>query len=396
MLDLNKVIKQIKALENRGDHDGSGADLLSLALSKFEEAIGDAAKFEEKLDGSEGTTWWPLAKSIEQFGTICSISTKPPAKSLVVGVDGSQIMPSHHEIYSCFLLNIGVSAITYGIKKAPTLLSKPFLFHRPEDLYPLVDRRRMHIDELYVSLERYLLEFEELAQTAITLKENDMATLALFDGALIPWSLEKMPPTYVDQFIERAKNIYALLRQNKVPVMGYISHSRSSEVVNMLRVYNCPYELSHCRNYCSELNEEDFPCSTIWPLTDRHLFKNSLPANSRGPIFQSSAKMSQLFDAENRICFSYLNVASEVVRLEFPRWLASDKALLEQAFILTLNQTSKGMGYPIVLTEAHHLAVIKNQERKQFFDLVAKQLLTLGVKRIAQSPKEQKKQTSFV
>jgi hypothetical protein len=396
MLDLNKVIKQIKALENRGDHDGSGADLLSLALSKFEEAIGDAAKFEEKLDGSEGTTWWPLAKSIEQFGTICSISTKPPAKSLVVGVDGSQIMPSHHEIYSCFLLNIGVSAITYGIKKAPTLLSKPFLFHRPEDLYPLVDRRRMHIDELYVSLERYLLEFEELAQTAITLKENDMATLALFDGALIPWSLEKMPPTYVDQFIERAKNIYALLRQNKVPVMGYISHSRSSEVVNMLRVYNCPYELSHCRNYCSELNEEDFPCSTIWPLTDRHLFKNSLPANSRGPIFQSSAKMSQLFDAENRICFSYLNVASEVVRLEFPRWLASDKALLEQAFVLTLNQTSKGMGYPIVLTEAHHLAVIKNQERKQFFDLVAKQLLTLGVKRIAQSPKEQKKQTSFV
>lgn len=396
MLDLNKVIKQIQALENRGDNDGSGADLLSLALSKFEEAIGDVAKFEEKLDGSEGTTWWPLAKPIEQFGTICSIDTKPPAESLVVGVDGSQIMPSHHEIYSCFLLNIGVSAITYGIKKAPTLLSKPFLFHRPEDLYPLVDRRRMHIDELYVSLERYLLEFEEVAQTAITLREKDMATLALFDGALIPWSLEKMPPTYIDQFIERAKNIYALLRQNKVPVMGYISHSRSSEVVNMLRVYNCPYELSHCRNYCSELNEEDFPCSTIWPLTDRHLFKNSLPANSRGPIFQSSAKMSQLFDAENRICFSYLNVASEVVRLEFPRWLVSDKALLEQAFVLTLNQTSKGMGYPIVLTEAHHLAVIKNQERKQFFDLVAKQLLTLGVKRIAQSPKEQKKQTSFV
>lgn len=396
MLDLNKVIKQIQALENRGDNDGSGADLLSLALSKFEEAIGDVANFEEKLDGSEGTTWWPLAKPIEQFGTIRSINTKPPATSLVVGVDGSQIMPSHHEIYSCFLLNIGVSAITYGVKKAPTLLSKPFLFHRPEDLYPLVDRRRMHIDELYVSLERYLLEFEELAQTAISLKENDMATLALFDGALIPWSLEKMPPTYVDQFIERAKNIYALLRQNNVPVMGYISHSRSSEVVNMLRVYNCPYELSQCRNYCSELNEEDFPCSTIWPLTDRHLFKNSLPSNSRGPIFQSSAKMSQLFDSENRICFAYLNVASEVVRLEFPRWLANDKTLLEQAFVLTLNQTAKGMGYPIVLTEAHHLAVIKNQERKQFFDLVGKQLLSLGVKRIAQSPKEQKKQTSFV
>jgi len=396
MLDLNKVIKQIQALENRSQDDGSGADLLSLALSKFEEAISDQDKFEEKLEASEGTTWWPLARPIEKFGTVCSISTSAPQTSLVAGVDGSQIMPSHHEIYSCFLLNIGISAITYGLKKAPSLLSKPFLYHRPEDLYPLVDRRRMHIDELYVSLERYLLEFEELAQNAISLKENDIATLALFDGALIAWSLEKMPPTYVDQFIERASNIYALLRQNKVPIVGYISHSRSSEVVNMLRVYNCPYEVSQCRNFCSELNEEDFPCSTIWPLTDRHLFKNSLPVNSRGPIFQSRAKMSQLFDDQNRICFSYINVASEVVRLEFPRWLASDKALLEQAFVLVLNQTQKGKGYPIVLTEAHHLAVIKNQERKQFFDLVAKQLLALGVKRIAQSPKEQKKQTSFV
>lgn len=396
MLDLNKVIKQIQGLENRGQDDGSGADLLSLALSKFEEATNDIDKFEQKLEGSEGTTWWPLAKPIEPFGTVCSISMKAPTAALVVGVDGSQIMPSHHEIYSCFLLNIGISAITYGLKKAPSLLSKPFLYHRPEDLYPLVDRRRMHIDELYVSLERYLLEFEELAQTAISLKEDGVSTLTLFDGALIPWSLEKMPPTYIDQFIERASNIYALLCENDVPIIGYISHSRSSEVVNMLRVYNCPYELSHCRNFCCELNEEDFPCSTIWPLTDRHLFKNSLPLNSRGPIFQSRAKMSQLFDEQNKICFTYLNVASEVVRLEFPRWLVSNKSLLEQAFALTLNQTSKGLGYPIVLTEAHHLAVIKNQERKQFFDLVAKQLLNLGVKRIAQSPKEQKKQTSFV
>ena len=106
--------------------------------------------------------------------------------------------------------------------------------------------------------------------------------------------------------------------------------------------------------------------------------------------------MSQLYETGHRICFTYLNVGSEVVRLEFPQWLASNKELLQEGLALTLNQTIKGKGYPIVLTEAHHLAVIKNQERKQFFDLVGKHLMSLGVKRIGTSPKEQKKQTSFV
>lgn len=395
MLDLNKVIKQIKNLQGGNETDASGACLLSLALDKLADAVSNAAAFEEKLDGSEGTTWWPLAKLLEDFGTRIGISTTAPDQAVVIGVDGSQIMPSHHEIYSCFLLNIGIAAITYGTKQAPTLVSKPFLFHRPEDLYPLVDRRRMHIDELYVSLERYLLELEELAQTAVDLKK-EMPVLAMFDGALIPWSLEKMPPSYIDTFIQRAQGLSTLLQTTEIPLIGYISHSRSSEVVNMLRVHNCPYELSHCRQYCSELNEEDFPCSTIWPLTDRHLFKNALPEYSRSPIFQSRAKMSQLYEAGHRICFTYLNVGSEVVRLEFPQWLASKKELLQEGLVLTLNQTIKGKGYPIVLTEAHHLAVIKNQERKQFFDLVGKHLMSLGVKRIGTSPKEQKKQTSFV
>ncbi len=400
MLDLNKVIKQIKHLENRVSEDSSGSDVLGLALSKMAEATEDSQNFEQKLEGSEGTTWWPLAKCLEptsHIGTRCSISTKVPDTSCVVGVDGSQIMPNHHEIYSCFLLNIGVAAITYGKKQAPTLLSKPFLFHKPEDLYPLVDRRRMHIDELYVSLERYLLELEELAQTALCLKEEqNVPVLALFDGALIPWSLEKMPPSYMDTFISRACALSTLMKNSGIPIMGYISHSRSSEIVNLLRVYNCPYELSQCRNYCSELNEEDFPCSTIWPLTDRHLFANNMSFATRSALFQSRAKISKLYKEPHQICFTYLNVGSEVVRLEFPYWLARDKDLLDCALSLVLSQSAKGRGYPIVLSEAHHLAVIRNQERKQFFDLVAKHLLSIGVKRIASSPKEQKKQTSFV
>jgi hypothetical protein len=61
-----------------------------------------------------------------------------------------------------------------------------------------------------------------------------------------------------------------------------------------------------------------------------------------------------------------------------------------------LEQCRKGMGYPITLSEAHHLAVIKSADRDRFFDLITRHLLSLGVADIRVSPKEAKKRSGFV
>jgi hypothetical protein len=151
MLDFNKLMQQI---------DQVGQDSLSESLDEhetlfnaqeaFDQAAGAADDLAQRLKDNQATVMWPVALPLERFGNSYVID---PQKNpvTVIGIDGSQIMPSHHEVHACYLLNIGVAVITYGAKHAPILESVPQLFHRPEDLYPLVDRRRFHIDELYVS-----------------------------------------------------------------------------------------------------------------------------------------------------------------------------------------------------------------------------------------------------
>jgi hypothetical protein len=63
---------------------------------------------------------------------------------------------------------------------------------------------------------------------------------------------------------------------------------------------------------------------------------------------------------------------------------------------MVLSQSKKGAGYPVSLAEAHHLAVIKGADRDQFFDLIKRQLLALGVSSLRTSIKESKKRNTFV
>jgi len=323
----------------------------------------------------------------------------------VLGVDGSQIMPSHHEVHNCYLLNCGLTRISYGIDLEPLLNSEPRLFARPEDLYPLVDRRRVYIDELYVSLERSLFELENLTERALAAKAEvgarvapgeSVRILAMYDGSLIPWSAEKMSGAYLESYLQRFESCLARLAEADVALVGYVSKSRAADLVNCLRSAICPYEVSHCREHCGHLNEEEFPCSSIWPLADRTLYGTVLGLSQRSGVMVSGASVVKSMAENNAISFCYLRSESEVARLEFPTWLFRKKDLFDFALAGTITQVSKGQGYPLALAEAHHLAVIKGPEREKFFDLLGRQMIALGMDRVQPSAKESRKRTGFV
>jgi hypothetical protein len=299
-------------------------------------------------------------------------------------------------VHACYLLNVGVALVTYGQKHRPILESIPCLFHRPEDLYPLVDRRRLHIDELYVSLERTLLELSTLLERSIEAQRRGPPVVAFFDGSLISWSVEKLPESYQSKYNERMVGLLDGFRLAKIPLVGYLSHSRASDVVNMLRVSVCPYERSSCREMCGHLNEEEFPCSKIWPLSDRQLFNAKLEINKRSPAFSSGSHAAKILPSSHHICFTYLHTGTEVARLEFPHWLFAEGHLFKLAVSTALAQSQKGMGYPVLLSEAHHLAVIRGKDRERFFQLMTQHLVGLGVRKVRVSPKESKKRTGFV
>ncbi|HEY9731322.1 MAG TPA: DNA double-strand break repair nuclease NurA [Drouetiella sp.] len=396
MLDFNKVVQQIDSISKESFIDTDAVqETMDNAQAALDRAMRAPADFAARLDENASWVLWPVATPLEDIGTKRTISVADDSYT-VVAVDGSQIMPSHHEVHTCYLLNVGMALITYGARLPPRLETEPKLYSRPEDLYPLVDRRRLHIDELYVSLERTILELETLANAAVEAKDRGLPVLALYDGSLIPWSVEKLPDGYQHSYINRMSDALSRLEENQIPIVGYLSHSRGADLVNCLRVFICPYETSHCREHCGDLNEEDFPCSKVWPLSDRLLFKPHLNLNERSATFLSGASVSKLLPRQHRICFTYMHVGEEITRLEFPRWLLTQEGQLLDALSMILSQCQKGMGYPVSLAESHHLAVIKGTDRDQFFELITRHLLTLGINQIKTSPKQSKKRWGFV
>jgi hypothetical protein len=396
LLDFGKLIEQIELVGRETfDQRASSAELIIRAEDAYTRACQNPPLFDRRLRANTNSVLWPLALPLEPFTKTIELS--PVQEDItVMAVDGSQIMPSQHEIHACFLLNIGFVQLAYGTQLPPVLESFPHLYHRREDLYPLVDRRRLHIDELYVSLERNLLEFEYLANRIPQARQIGNPVLAMVDGSLIPWSVERMPEPYQKRYLERCTTMMRAFKEKGVPVVGYISHSRSSELVNDLRVSICPYEESRCKEHCGRLNEEDFPCSVIWPLQDRTMLGRQLGNHQRTATFLSGASVSKSFPDDIRICFLYLNIQDEIARIEFPRWLLSDKSMFDTTLGAVLSQARKGMGYPVVLAEAHHLAVIKGNDRQQFFDLLARHLVSIGAQGVTVSPKEKKKRIGLV
>jgi hypothetical protein len=396
MLDLNQVVGQIEKIgrDSFAEREEQDEKLVAgeQAINKI---AADPETFSEKVAASTGRVLWPVARPLEPISKMCDVPLHATPVT-VVGVDGSQIMPSHHEVHTCYLLNIGYVVITYGLNAKPILETNPHLFHRPDDLYPLVDRRRVHIDELYVSLERNLFELSTLAQVAIKSKERGAPVVAFIDGSLIPWSVDKLSERYQKSFLERMSAAVDLFRENRIPLIGYLSSSRATDVINMLRVALCPYDVSDCRQHCGGKNEEDFPCSTIWPLSDRQLFFDSMQKGQRSPVFLSDAEVTRRWSSRDRICFSYLHVGTEIARLEFPRWLFDDGELLGKSVAVAISQAGKGMGYPVCLSESHHLAIIRGSERQKFFELLTSHMVNLGLPKIRTSPKENRKRVGFV
>jgi NurA domain len=396
MLDFNKLVQQIESVSKDSLIDqAEQRDTLLGAISAFENASVNNAQFIQRLEENAAWVLWPLCRPLEALGERFVVRSQMTAIT-VIGVDGSQIMPSHHEVHTCYLLNIGYAIISYNSVHKPILNTVPHLYHRREDLYPLVDRRRLHIDELYVSLERNLLELQTLSQLALENQARGLPVVALVDGSLIPWSVEKLPDKYQQNYLERMALALAVFKDNGVPLIGYLSNSRATDVVNTLRVSICPYERSDCRTHCATLNEEDFPCSKIWPVSDRQLFSQSLAVGERSCSFISAASVGKLLPAEQRICFAYLNVGAEIARIEFPRWLYGSLDLFQLALQTVLAQAEKGLGYPVCLSEAHHLAVIRGADRERFYQLMASHMIDLGLARVRTSPKESRKRIGFV
>ncbi len=397
MLNLAKLARQIPQMSQ---HFKSEATASRQRLEKAQELLNNAKGRQEILQAScrqwSDRLIFSVATPLEALDTRVDIIS-PPSCHSVFASDGSQIAPSHHEIAYCYLINVGRIMLHYGQNLHPLLDSIPEVYYKNQDLY-VAKQWGIRVEE-WMGYRRTVLEAQMLAEMACGWVNPPGAhsepNLALVDGSLIYWFLETLPLEARERILPPIMEAWEQLRQTKIPLMGYISAPRSMEASNFLRLQACPYETPNCVVNCADKREEDAPCMVINPLRDATLWAYLLEPGQRSAIWRSESRILQTYLLSQWVYFCYVNVGTEVARVEIPAWLVEDTALLNQSLGILLGQVSKGFGYPIALSEAHNLAVVKGSDRAHFFALLEQQMLKTGLRNVGTSYKEARKRGSI-
>jgi hypothetical protein len=362
---------------------------LDLAQQLLAKAQAQQAELVQRQQQWRDRMLFVAATPVEPLNTCIDLPIAPSVHT-VIATDGSQIAPNHHEIAYCYLLNIGRVILHYGQNRQPLLDSLPEVFYRPEDLY--ISRQWGIRTEEWMGLRRTASEATILAELSGAVRSN-VPTLAMVDGSLIYWFLEQLPAEARDRILPPVLDAWSLLCDSKIPLVGYLSASRSGESLNFLRLQACPHPNPDCLTYCPNQLEKA-PCQVVEPLKDTALWTVQLQPGQRSALFRSSARILDLYGSHT-IYFCYIHVGTEIARIDLPAWVAESPALLEQSLGLMLAQVQKGYGYPVALAEAHNQAVVRGGDRTRFFALLEQQMIKAGLRNVGTSYKEARKRGSI-
>jgi hypothetical protein len=403
MLDLTKLARQIPDISKHLTQEAlSARQRLELAQQLMQQAEARSEELVARQQEWRHRLIFTNAEPVEPLNTRSYVAA-PPRPHTVIATDGSQIAPSHHEIAYCYLINVGRVVLHYGQSRHPLLDSLPEVFYLPEDLY---ESRQWGIrTEEWMGYRRTVSEARVLAELAMAVWAGATAppvpTIALVDGSLIYWFLEPLPSEARDRILCAILEAWDKLQAAGIPIVGYLSASRSVEAINFLRLQACPYQTPDCFTHCPPSLETDpqgmlkkAPCQVFEPVRDTTLWASLLQPGQRSPLWRSSARILDLYGPQT-IYFCYVHVGSEIARIEVPAWVAENPAMFEEALSLTVAQVQKGYGYPVALAEAHNQAVVRGGDRTRFFALLEREMIKAGLKNVGTSYKETRKRGSI-
>jgi hypothetical protein len=377
MLDFASLQKQLNemVLEQKAARR-SYADKVTIAQEKLTYWSKRWKELADKAEKSR-TSWLLAADICEPLQNRFPLPTCPK-KMTVVATDGSQIFPDRHELSACYLINIGSVVLHYGTGERPILTSHPSLFYNDDETYREWNGKRIAISGEIVSAQRGSLEIRTLAAISEQAAKEQRKVVGLTDGTLILWNLEGKPKNFQQEILQNYLRSFEVMKSYQVPFMGYISQPRSADVINVLRVGLCPEHPVNCDKCPYKGKNQELPCEPIEGLTDAVLFATGLRDGERSSTFKSSSAILDEYGS-HVIYFFYLNVGAEIVRIEIPKWVSQNSALLDFIHAAAYDQAKKGRGYPVSLAEAHEQAIIRGNERDQFYRLLEQLYVRQGL-----------------
>jgi hypothetical protein len=291
----------------------------------------------------------------------------------VIAFDGSQIYPDRHQGIDCFLINIGQAHFHYEAEKSAVFFdSTPTVFFSgdagPSDFTP-------------DSVNAYRTE-QELKTALSYVKaslENAGPSLFLFDGSLIFWHLQSPQEDSQKDFLPRYLALLDDFYTEQFLFAGYISLSKSKELVNVLKI-------------AAEIHKKS---SEFIHIVDGDIAEFYLKPGERSLVFANHSPIVSHYPVHSRPHFFYINTGDEIARVEIPAWIATNPEKLELVASMIYDQIAKGYGYPISLAEAHEQAVVSHADR-DFFYYLLKSSTQKTVKPYIQSSKSLKKRRASI
>lgn len=400
-LDLNRTAAQI---------EGMAEDLRSRQTAReqrLSRAVGLMANFpvdeyrrrlEQNSENIGGST-----PTIREAPDSLHAPPQAPADFCVAAVDGSHIDVNRHLPVRCFLINTGVSVLTYGSRSDADLFNSPHLFAREEDLVirDPANAREQPIEGAVLGAKRAAEEVRALAEVVRGLPE-DNPTLALLDGTLLVLGLSAPRQEFVlRELVEEGvaaalEDLREMAARRQLAVASYISMPGSAEVVNALRVAACQYSPSQSELRCGIRGPGLTPCqSCVGGLLDRDLFARLLRPEERSAVFANSSPLVDRYYRGAGLFFFYVHVGEEIGRVEIPSWVKDEGESLDLVHSVILDQCRRGQGYPVALMEAHEQAVVRGPDRRYFDQLVGGALQDKGVP-VYESEKSRSKRVRMV
>lgn len=308
---------------------------------------------------------------------------EPPSDFTVVATDGSHIDVDRHIPVRCFLINSGVSILTYGSTPAAKLYNSPQLFARDDEVIMQDDLsyQEQSIEGAVLSAKRSVVEIQSLI-TSLDDVPTNLPVLGLLDGSLIMLGLVGQGfPEFViqelieDGFVSALESLKSIAERRPLVFASYVSLPGHFEVANALRLISCQYNDSEPYNWCSGRSPGTRPCNQcVGGILDRELFNRLLLPGERSAVFGTSSRVVNDYYRGHNISFFYVNTGEEIGRVEVPSWVAEDNNALSLVHSMVVDQCKRGRGYPVGLMEAHEQAVVSGADRRYFVQLVEKAL----------------------
>lgn len=299
---------------------------------------------------------WPIPLWSGNLGDIISV-TPLTMPYVALSVDGSQIYPDRHNVLSCCLINTGSVVLPYNIEnKRVQLFSSPTVFAGVDE-----DQHTFTTDG--VNCKRQELELRAGLDLAKNIKKEypEAPSILFFDGSLIFWHLSSKETGVRDAFLHAYLALLDELYHEKIIVCWYISMPKSKELMSLVRLYLCNFDVRQKELYAS-----------VDAVVDSGIMYSVLQPCTRSIVFSNHSSISAYYPSHLRPFFFYLHTGNEIGRVEIPAWIAQDAQLVDYVAQAVIDQCIKGGGYPVALAEAHEQAVVKGPDREFFYHFLQK------------------------